>query len=64
MLQHRGYLVLHGSAVLVNGRAVVFSGDSGAGKSTLAASMVHHGYQLITDDVVAILSWRKWTVTY
>lgn len=54
LLQHRGYLVLHGSAVLVNGRAVVFSGDSGAGKSTLAASMVHHGYQLITDDVVAI----------
>lgn len=54
LLQHRGYLVLHGSAVLVNGKAVVFSGDSGAGKSTLAANMVDRGYQLITDDVVAI----------
>lgn len=47
-------MVLHGSAVLVNGKAVVFSGDSGAGKSTLAANMVDRGYQLITDDVVAI----------
>lgn len=54
ILQSRGYLVLHGSAVLVNDRAVIFSGDSGVGKSTTAAAMVAHGYPLITDDVVAL----------
>lgn len=54
LLQYRDYLVLHGSAVLVNGKAVIFSGDSGAGKSTTAAAMVARGYSLITDDVVAI----------
>ena len=54
LLQSRGYLVLHGSAVLVNNKAVIFSGDSGAGKSTIAAAMVARGYPLITDDVVAL----------
>ena len=33
ILQYHGHLVLHGSAVLINGRAVIFSGQSGAGKS-------------------------------
>ena len=54
ILQFKGYLVLHGSAVLVNGCAVVFSGDSGAGKSTTAVALVNLGYPLLTDDVVAI----------
>lgn len=54
VLQHCGYLVLHGSAIIMDGRAVIFSGDSGAGKSTLAASMVKRGYSLITDDVVVV----------
>ncbi len=54
ILQARGYLVLHGSAVLVENKAVIFSGDSGAGKSTTAAAMVARGYPLITDDVVAL----------
>ena len=54
LLQAKGYLVLHGSAVLVNGGAVIFSGDSGAGKSTTAAGLVKLGYPLLTDDVVVI----------
>lgn len=54
ILQARGYLVLHGSAVVVDNKAVIFSGDSGAGKSTTAAAMVARGYPLITDDVVAL----------
>lgn len=54
LLQYHGYLVLHGSAVMVNGHAVIFSGDSGAGKSTLATKFVARGYNLLTDDVVAI----------
>lgn len=54
LLQYHGYLVLHGSAVLVNQQAVIFSGDSGAGKSTTASALVKLGYPLLTDDVVVI----------
>ncbi len=54
LLQCQGYLVLHGSAVLINNTAIVFSGRSGAGKSTLADAFVQKGYPLITDDLVVI----------
>lgn len=55
ILMHRlGYLVLHGSAVELDGRAAIFLGDKGAGKSTTAASLVAAGYPLIADDVVAV----------
>ena len=54
LLQYQNYLVLHGSAVLINGHAVVFSGQSGAGKSTLASALLKQGYPFITDDLVVI----------
>lgn len=55
ILLHRlGSLVLHGSAVELNGEAAIFLGDKGAGKSTTAASLVAAGYPLIADDVVAV----------
>lgn len=54
ILQYNGYLVLHGSAVMYNDTAIVFSGNSGAGKSTLAAKLNSRGYPLLTDDIVAI----------
>lgn len=54
MLQYHDYLVLHGSAVLINNKAVIFSGQSGAGKSTLASALVQKGYPFITDDLVVI----------
>lgn len=52
-LHQRQYLVLHGSAVLVNGRAVAFLGSKGAGKSTMAAGLSALGCPLLTDDIVA-----------
>ena len=38
LLFQRKLLPLHGSAVVINGKAYAFVGDSGAGKSTLAAA--------------------------
>ena len=54
LLHQREQIVLHASAVRVNGKAVLFCGSSGAGKSTLAAVLAQRGYPLITDDVCAI----------
>ena len=54
LLHQRGVLVLHGSAIEVDGEACVFVGQRGWGKSTLAAGMVERGYRLLADDVVAI----------
>lgn len=54
LLHQREQIVLHASAVEVNGKAIAFCGSSGAGKSTLAAALVQRGYRLITDDVCAI----------
>lgn len=54
ILMQRRTLPLHGSAVVVNGRAYAFIGESGAGKSTLAAAFLNRGYRLLTDDVIAV----------
>jgi hypothetical protein len=54
LLHQRERIVLHASAVRVNGKAVLFCGSSGEGKSTLAAALTQRGYPLITDDVCAI----------
>jgi len=50
----RGDFPLHASVVVINEKAVAFSGDSGAGKSTLAAWMSEQGYPLLCDDVCVI----------
>ena len=50
----RDLLVLHGSAVQIDGGAVVFLGPTGAGKSTTAAAFYGEGYPLLDDDIVVI----------
>lgn len=54
LLQQRGLLVLHGSAVAVNGSAVAFIGNKGFGKSTTAAALCSRGHAFVADDIVAL----------
>jgi len=54
LLHQRNHIVLHASAVLAGGKAMLFCGPSGAGKSTLAAALGEAGYPLIADDQCAV----------
>ena len=54
LLHQRGRLVLHGSAVALDGGAVVFLGGPGWGKSTLAAALYARGHGILADDVTAV----------
>ncbi|WP_054939085.1 hypothetical protein [Paenibacillus ihuae] len=54
LLLQRKILPLHGSAVVIDGKAFAFIGHSGAGKSTLAAAMRGIGLPLLTDDVIPV----------
>ena len=49
-LSRQGRLVLHASAVEIDGAALVFVGLSGRGKSTLATSFALQGHALVVDD--------------
>lgn len=53
-LASQGALVLHASAVSVDGRAVLFAGRAGAGKSTLAALLARDGAPVLADDGVLL----------
>lgn len=54
LLHQRGNLVLHGSAINVNGGAVAFLGDNGVGKSTILYTLLKRSYSPITDDVLSV----------
>ncbi|MBM7651874.1 aldolase [Neobacillus cucumis] len=54
LLMQRKIFPLHGSVIAINGKAYAIIGESGAGKSTLASAFLNRGYQILTDDVIAI----------
>ncbi|MCO7124219.1 aldolase [Sporolactobacillus shoreicorticis] len=53
-LLQRKIFPLHGSSVVINGKAYAFIGESGAGKSTLASEFIKLGYSMLGDDVTAL----------
>jgi hypothetical protein len=53
LLHQRGFLVLHGSSVIVGDGAVAFLGYRGNSKSTTAIHLYMEGYPLVTDDILA-----------
>jgi hypothetical protein len=57
LLMQRNILPVHGSALNIDGRAFIITGDSGAGKSTLAAALMKHGCTLLSDDVIPV-QWQ------
>lgn len=54
LLHQRDDLVLHGSAIEWDGKAVVFMGISGIGKSTTATAFRQKGHAILTDDLSVI----------
>lgn len=54
LLHQRDYLVLHGSAAVVDGKAAAFVGISQAGKTAIALSLYDRGYLLLSDEISAI----------
>ena len=48
------HIVLHASAVSVDGHAVAFTGSCGTGKSTLAALFARRGFRVLADDAVLL----------
>jgi hypothetical protein len=54
LLHQRGLLVLHSSAVTLDGGALALVGGKGWGKSTLAAALYARGHGLVADDLLAL----------
>jgi hypothetical protein len=54
LLTQRKKILLHASAILLNGKLMLFIGDSGAGKSSVAAELSKRGYTLFSDDVCVL----------
>lgn len=50
----RGFIPVHSSCLLKDGKAVLISGDSGAGKSTTTAAYIEKGYTLMADDITFV----------
>lgn len=54
MAQPPEQVILHASAVAIDGRAVLITGASGSGKSGLALTLMAYGAALVSDDRVVL----------
>ena len=55
LLQQRGVITFHASAIETDSGAVLFVGRSGSGKSSLLAALVERGYPMLADDVAGVV---------
>lgn len=55
LLQQRRFLTIHASAIMTDHGSVLFVGLSGSGKSTTLAALADKGYDMVTDDIAALL---------
>jgi hypothetical protein len=54
LLIQKNIIPIHGSTVMIGGKAVIFTGDCGAGKTTLSSWFQKSGYGYLSDDISAI----------
>ncbi|MBD2752944.1 serine kinase [Spirosoma validum] len=54
LLVQKGYFLLHGGAIQLNNKGIVFVGEPGAGKSTTVAAFANRGVRIMSDDLVCI----------
>jgi hypothetical protein len=54
VLRKRGLTALHGSAICLDGKAIVLAGEAGAGKSTTAAALALQGFPVLCEDIAPI----------
>lgn len=54
VLEQRGTLALHASAIRTRWGAVAFLADAGCGKSTTVVAFYDHGYPMVCDDILAV----------
>lgn len=50
-------LILSGQLILIDDLGVMIQGESGLGKSDLCLELLHHGHQMVADDVIQI--WQQ-----
>ena len=62
VLHQRGCIPLHASAININDKLTLITGDSGAGKSTTVSGLLKKGYRIFADDVVVAREENSTTV--
>ncbi|GAB2560441.1 serine kinase [Spirosoma areae] len=54
ILFQKNYFLLHGSAIRLHGKGIIFLGEPGAGKSTTVAAFAQKDIPVLSDDMVCI----------
>ena len=53
-MEHRGFQLVHGAAVGINGEGVLITGKGGLGKSTTALACLDAGLEYVADDFLIV----------